>query len=393
MDVSAQDIFQFTLQPSSLTKVPGRADGDPSPRRKLKSSNSSEISHKQSQKQTEQVNNNLNDELEKYILKALRGESMARCDITLFPLIISSLEDQRESYIKSNMYDEAQNAYRAIKHAKKAQEEANTRLFQNKLRQDLSKRKQEAMDELQALNDKTKKIEFNMILNFKTQVFNLEEKQQKEIEDFEAQWTSTSKQRMYNKTSAELQNLRRQEDLYLEQKLYKESNAAKRRADEIEKIEIQNAMEQMEYDYRIALIPIKAQHKQEMKTLLKAQEDEERVYKNAKKSEMDLILIRIKKIEKEYENLNDLAYVERIQLRSKSFNNQNNNNNNIIDESFCKSTKNSLSTRNQKEITTNDFNKIPVAPLNFAKQSKPSSSKRPLIKSPRSNSNRASQKH
>ena len=105
---------------------------------------------------------------------------MARCDITLFPLIISSLEDQRESYIKSNMYDEAQNAYRAIKHAKKAQEEANTRLFQNKLRQDLSKRKQEAMDELQALNDKTKKIEFNMILNFKTQVFNLEEKQQKE---------------------------------------------------------------------------------------------------------------------------------------------------------------------------------------------------------------------
>ena len=144
----------------------------------------------------------------------------------------------------------------------------------------------------------------------------------------------------------------------------------------------------------MALRPIKDQQNQEIKTLLKAQEDEERIYKNVKKSETDLILTRIRKIEKEYENLNDLSYVERIQLRSKSSSNQFNAiNNKNIENTLINSNANSSSIRARKETAADEFSTIPVAPLNFAKQTKHSSSRRSLIRSPRSNSNRMSQKH
>lgn len=385
MDVSPQDIFQFTLPPPSSTLLPSESNDGPSPRRKFNSTRTSSVKGRQSQRKSVHFEDDFNNELEKYTIKALRGESLAKCDINLFPHILSSLEEQRLSYTNSNMHDEVQNVYKAIKHTEKSQKEAKLRLIQKKMKQDLINRKQDALNELGTLDDKAKGIELNMILAFKNQVTRLEKKQKKEIENFDNQWTSIDKQRMYNKTSDELKNLRRQEDLYLEQKLYQDSVSAKKRADKIEKVEIQNAIQQMSFDYQTALVPIKLQHEQEMKTLLKAQEDEERIFENTKKSEMNTILARIKKIDIELENLNDLAYIERLQQRSRAVDSQTQNSNNI---DFSQSVKNSLSLGDQKRIAVNEFNMLTVAPLKFTKKTKTPSSRRSLIRSPRSNSNR-----
>lgn len=380
MDVTPQEIFQFTLPPPSSTFLPSEPNKEPSPRRKI---NSSHTTSRRSQRRNKNADEEYQNELEKYTMKALRRESMAKCDLKLYPDIIASLEEQRISYTESNMHDEVHNVYQAIKFAEKSQKEANTRLFQKKMKQDLINRKQEALNELGTLDDKAKGIELNMILTFKNQVAKLEKKQRKEIENFDNQWTSSNKQRMYNKTSSELQILRKQEDQYLEQKLYQDSISAKKRADKIEKVEIQNAMQQMAFDYQSALVPIKVQHEQEMKTLLKAQEDEERIFESTKKNEINVIMARIKKIDLELENLNDMAYVERIQcLRSNDKQVANNN------DDFSKLAKNSLSLQDQKRIAVNEFNMITVAPLKFSKKTKTPTSRRSLIRSPRSNSTR-----
>lgn len=385
MDVSPEEIFQFTLPPPSSTVLPNDPYRNPSPRRRRLKSARSTISNKKSKKD-EQSNDDSVDELEKYTMKALRGESLASCNINLFPQIISTLEEQRISYFERSMHDEVQNVYRAIKFTKKAQKDASIHNLQAKMKQDLMNRKQEAINELNTLNDKTKNIELNMILKFRSQIVNLENKHKKEIEEFENEWSTIDKQRMYNKTSTELSELRKQEDLYLEQKLYQDSIAVKKRADKIEKIEIQNALQQMQFDYKVALPPIKKRQEQEMKTLLKSQEDEERVFDGAKRSEINLLLARLKKIDIELENLNDLSYVERLLIHSKSPDTQNNN----VD--FSKSTTNTLNLWNSKRIAMNEFNSIPVVtPLNITKQAN-SASRRSLIRSPRVNSNKTPQK-
>ncbi|OHT05292.1 hypothetical protein TRFO_26984 [Tritrichomonas foetus] len=368
MHLSGQGIFKYTLPPPSSTKLPGVVCSSPR-RRPTRVSTPASIHPP--------FDNKYNRDVENLVIRALRGENISDCDPDLLPDVIQKLNDQWNFLNKNGFHREAEEALCALKAAKAVRLEIQRKQFQQKIQKELSSRAQEANTELEKLNEKSTEIEKNMDYAFQNDIDELKYKHQKEIDAFNFEWM-TSKQKMYNKTSNELKELRRQQDLYIDQKLFKDSELCKKRADSIELNEIQKASEQMEFDYQLALKPIFLHQQEEMKNLLKAQKHEKRVYQSIVKSEMDLLNQRIQKIENEYEKTKDMRYITRRHLQSsKEYGYGYSNRNKILPTEFTRSA--------QKDVINSELNEIPLGPLNFAKKVEQTTSKRSYIRSPRSN--------
>ena len=136
------------------------------------------------------------------------------------------------------------------------------------------------------------------------------------------------------------------------------------------------ASKSMEYDYKMALQPITAQHQNEMKTLIKAQQDEKRVYESAKKSEIDLINQKLKKLNNEFEKSKDMRYIARRQLCHTSRTPQAPN--------YKMTTK--LNRAIKKDVNVSSFNEVPIQPFAFRYIKKnEQENRKSYVHSPRSN--------
>ena len=366
--LSPHAIFEFTLPSPSRTKLPRTAGN--SPRRK-----SSRVSSPSSPLITELSDVSLGYNIDKIMICCLRGEDVSDCHPSIFPELIDKLWDQWDFLHRNGWEREADEAFRGYKMAKAAQIESQRKFYQCHLQKDLMARKKEANDELEVLEKKTDVIEKNMHIAHQKDRMALETKQKQEIDDFNKEWMN-SKTRMYNKTSSYLRELRMQQDQFLERKLYKESEDARKFADKLEKEEMIKASKSMEYDYKMALQPITAQHQNEMKTLIKAQQDEKRVYESAKKSEIDLINQKLKKLNNEFEKSKDMRYIARRQLCHTSRTPQAPN--------YKMTTK--LNRAIKKDVNVSSFNEVPIQPFAFRYIKKnEQENRKSYVHSPRSN--------
>lgn len=290
MYIQSPDIFQFTIQSPSVTKLPyddNMTKTNPRRRKKIGESKSCFPS---------EPTTTTKDEVEENIVKAFHGVNISNSNPNLFPQILEGIQQQHDFYQSKGFMKEADNSLLVYQKVKKDHLQAKINDYKTNLKKEIIDRITEAKSQLSDISDKSAVIEMNMQFAFQAQKEKLEEKHQKELINFEKQWSSINKQRMYNKTSTKLKELRRQEDLFIDQHFFQDAIEIKKEADKIEEAEVQQALEQMNYDYYEALRPIKVQQKQEMKTLLKAQQDEKRNFENAKQSDMNLINQRIKKL-------------------------------------------------------------------------------------------------
>ena len=171
--LSPHAIFEFTLPSPSRTKLPRTAGN--SPRRKP-----SRVSSPSSPLITELSDVSLGYNIDKIMIRCLRGEDVSDCHPSIFPELIDKLWDQWDFLHRNGWEREADEAFRGYKMAKAAQIESQRKFYQCHLQKDLMARKKEANDELEVLEKKTDVIEKNMHIAHQKDRMALETKQKQE---------------------------------------------------------------------------------------------------------------------------------------------------------------------------------------------------------------------
>ncbi|KAK8882110.1 hypothetical protein M9Y10_044750 [Tritrichomonas musculus] len=360
-------IFSITMPSDSITNEAH----PPFPRRRSRKTSNSRRNLKESN--TIQQDNEDSD-LNIWVSRALNGEDISKCNPELVPDLVRELNNQWEYNIANGYYFESEFAYKGFKAAQQLQKDISNRQLQRYIKDDLKNRKKKTKSNLKDLDEMVKIQSQNMERQFQDEIDELIEKHDKEIDEFNKKW-KTVKQRLYNKPSNQLTLLYQQEDKLNYARRYEESIAVSKEASKLEKVESREKAIKMEYDYRDALSLLIQKQREEMRVLLSNHEDIRKLHQSAKKCEEDLIETRIKKIDRETMKANDMATIERRQLKYSTG-----------VESISNYSINSFSRSNNKTVIVGEFNEVPLPRLDAEQRIQRSIMKRTAALSP-------SQKH
>ena len=256
----------------------------------------------------------VNPEVEIWVARALRGEDISDIDPDLVPGVVQSLSRQQEFMVENGFFHESQEAYKAFQMALKLQREANDKILQRMVQEDLRERMYDTQDDMNHLANESVTIKNNMEKEFTERLNKLMNKHDRQIKRFCDKW-GTSKQKYYNKTSELLKILRYQEDKYLFARIFDQYKLCLKAADMLEQEEVGRNQQRMEFDFKLALHDLLMRQRAEVDVLQKKFEDERKMYSGAEEQAKDLILIRANKLNNEYDKSLDLRAMRRRQLK------------------------------------------------------------------------------
>lgn len=358
-------IFSITMPPDSVVQNGNRSP--PFPRRKSKKSKKN-----QQIQETNSINSedDYEDELRNWVTRALNGEDISKIKPEMVPDLVRELNNQWELNVAHGYYFESEFAYKAFKSAQELQKSINDKKLQKTIKDDLKNRKDQTKARIKDLDDMVQVQRENMEKEFANEINQLMDKHDKEIKQFNEKW-NTVKQRLYNKPSAQLNLLQRAEDKLSDTRRYYESFLVSKEVDKLKKIESREKAIKMEYDYRETLSTLIQKQREEMRVLLSNHEDIRKLHQGAKQCEEDLIDVRLKKIDRETEKANDMATIQRRQLKYSR---------GLDEPSKC--SLNTFSRTNNKDVIVSEFNEVPLPPLDAERKIKRAITRRSAALSP-----------
>lgn len=236
-------------------------------------------------------------EIEKLKTQVLNGEDLKKVDITLFPQLVLALKQQRDFLLSLNLYQDSEQYDKALHRVIRMGEDYIKLSVQRSVQQGLKARLANAKREMDDIQKMAKKQLDNMELKLEKQRNDLTQRHQKEIEDFNADWDTEKKQRLYNRTSNTLRGLRKQAILLLNQHRYEEMKVVEQEADKLEREECIQSSQLMELDYSAQLELLLKRQKSEVEKLLTKQNALRNQHKAAKEFDMQVARQRLRNLE------------------------------------------------------------------------------------------------
>jgi hypothetical protein len=129
----------------------------------------------------------------------------------------------------------------------------------------------------------------------------LEERQQRELNDLEVMWQSPVKVRHYNRSSPALRRLRVQQLGYLKAHEYEAMRRVQKEADELEEHETTEMMRLLLIDYMAALHQLQAIHADQVSKLESVQNQKVANFERDYRKKLEVIERRIAKLSRAYE--------------------------------------------------------------------------------------------
>lgn len=239
----------------------------------------------------------------------LKGQVVKNDSPETLAIVVRNLEDKRDDLINEGQIEKSMRVQTAVENARAQQLQALKKSIQDDQIQSVKSRQEETKTGYNELNKNYQIRLQELEEHIKQQQAQLDQRQQQEIQDFNAEWTSDLKQRLYNRSSQQLRVLRLQQQLLLSAKRFSEARQVASLGNQLEKQEISQNHRQMILDYKKALYSLQTKHKKE-KDVLDQIAEEQRMNLTRKKETMELPFEnRFKVLQTEQENTRDTEKV------------------------------------------------------------------------------------
>ena len=260
-------------------------------------------------RETQKNNNPSPDDVDYWTGEALKGRSLKGCNINKLNKVAQNLRDERDNLISLGLYKDSISANEAYQKTINYTDQVQKQDVQRKYQQDLYEKLSEAKENYNRLQESAKTVIPNMMKHFEKEQCNLEKRQEKELKKFTEDWESPQKKRQYNRSSANLRNLRTQSILLLNSHRFEEMEICDKQANQLEAKESMMNQKKLESDFQEALNKMLDKHQSEKEKLLAAQKVTKDTYEGAVKHDLGIAKRRIENIEKEIEDSKDAEKV------------------------------------------------------------------------------------
>ncbi|OHT14619.1 hypothetical protein TRFO_14903 [Tritrichomonas foetus] len=206
------------------------------------------------------------NELQRLKEKAKREEPLTGASIELLQELLYILNQERKNLAREHRYKEGLKYNTVIAHVNKYILQAQKLENQVKQQELFSPIKKDFEEQLARFDNETKALERGLIEKQKQQRETLVRNHQIERDEFDARWASSKKQRIYNKSTTTLIQLRRQLNFLLVQSRFDEAEEVQKIIKERMKSEAQDHHEIMQRDFDESLALLKNKQKEEIIT-------------------------------------------------------------------------------------------------------------------------------
>ena len=253
----------------------------------------------------EQENQKNPNDVKYWTAEAMQLRPLNGCNPKILDKVIEGIRKERDNFIDLGLYQDSVEANEALNKATEYKDSVNKKIIQKKKQEELQKRLSDAKNYYSNLKSLVTKIEPNMAASFEKEMNNLIKRQNHELNQLTVEWESPQKQRLYNRSSANLRNLRTQSILLFNSHRFDEMELASRTADAMEMDESIKNQRKLENDFQEALNKMLDRHQKEREQLTIAHKVQKEKYEGAKNHDFLIAQRRIDKLEREIEDSKD----------------------------------------------------------------------------------------
>ncbi|KAK8886061.1 hypothetical protein M9Y10_041521 [Tritrichomonas musculus] len=293
------------------------------------------------------------DDLQRYKEIAVSGGDFSDIPTELLSPLMRSLYEVRASYLSQGLVNEAEVVDNSIHICRELMTDQAKIDAMNSRQQEINERLINAQNELAELEDTIERQERNMRLQLQKQVISLEAKHQEEIDKLTRDWESPEKARRYNRSSAQLRQLRAQSVKLLNAHRYDEMKVVERMADKLQADEVAAQQQQWENDFNTVLRKLLGRHQIEREKLKMAHNVQIGEYEAAKRFDLSVIQKRIQNLERELAESSDSERVWNLYHR-----------NDIVVKT------NNSSGAGKRKVKPSEFSQLALPPLTDSKTNK-----------------------
>ncbi|KAK8886204.1 hypothetical protein M9Y10_041664 [Tritrichomonas musculus] len=245
------------------------------------------------------------NDVQYWVDEAMQLQPLDGCNPRILGKVIDGIRKERDNFIELGLYQDSVQANEALTNALEYKDSIYKKNIQKKKQDELQARLDDAKNHLKDLQSTVTRIEPNMASSFEKEMNNLIKRQNHELNRLTVEWESPQKLRMYNRSSANLRNLRTQSILLFNSHRFDEMELASRTADLIEENESTMNQRRLENDFQDALNKMLDRHQNERQSLIVAQKVQKEKYEAAKNHDFMIAQRRIDKLEREIEDSKD----------------------------------------------------------------------------------------
>lgn len=287
------------------------------------------------------------DEIDALSNQFKNGAKVNCQDPDLLGATITDMEEKRDDLINSQQFTESIKFQHGIDTAKTQHIDLIKKQVSQEMQEDLSLRKNDTQENLNNLLKTMKEREQQLEDEYKEKENILRDRQEQEMVEFEQEWASEEKRRMYNRSSQRLRVLRTQQTLLLKTKRFEEAMQVSKLADNLANQETKQNGEKMLADYNMARSILEKRQKDEYETFVKKYDDRRNELQGLKQQMSKPYLNRLNALQLEEEIAKD---PERVYSKKRS----------EINELATRQIRTSKVTI-RAEVS--DFNTLPLPPL------------------------------
>lgn len=185
--------------------------------------------------------------------KAKREDPLTKATTAQLEELLYVLNQEKKGYARDHRYKEGLKCNNTIAYVTKQYEIAKKKENQDAAREVFTEVNNQFEESFKIFDDETKKLEKDLLEDQKKRRALLTEAKEKELNDFDSRWNSDIKQRLYNRSTNNLNSLRRQLSFLLVDSNFKDAESVQKQVNERTQLEAADHHEIMQSDHDTAL--------------------------------------------------------------------------------------------------------------------------------------------
>lgn len=203
-------------------------------------------------------------ELQKLKERAKKEEPLLNVTTDQFEELLYILNQEKKAFARDHRYKDGYKCNNTIAHVTKYYDIAKKKENQNIAREEFNELNSKFVQSLKDFDTETKELEKELLNTQKDRRTKLQNSLEEELNEFDAHWNSAKKQRVYNRSTNNLNVLRRQLSLLLVESRFKEAEAVQKQVNQRTKVEEVDHHELMQSDHDTSLKLLKEKQIREM---------------------------------------------------------------------------------------------------------------------------------
>lgn len=188
-------------------------------------------------------------ELQKLKEKAKKEEPLTNVSTEQFEELLYILNQEKKAYARDHRYKEGYKCNSMISHVNKYYDLAKKRENQAIAQEEMKEKTNQFTDSLKEFDNETKQLEKELLNKQKERRTKLQNLLEEEKNEFSSHWNSEKKQRVYNRSTNNLNVLRRQLNFLLVDSRFKDAESVQKQVNERTKIEQIDHFQLMQSDH------------------------------------------------------------------------------------------------------------------------------------------------